>query len=121
MIFLFLKGGDICFFFLENSYSFSCLLSSIDIFQNDFFFFKKFFQEYNQVSNSLYPDHAQYSVRPDLGPNCLQRLSVDGTNKQRVLGKQHWHYILLKESVAATPVPLHVSQRVCHMSGESNS
>ena len=31
------------------------------------------------MSNSL--DH---SVDPDLGPNCLQKLSADGTNRQRV-------------------------------------
>ena len=31
-----------------------------------------------RVSNSLYPDQARHSVGPDLGPNCLQRLSEDG-------------------------------------------
>ena len=29
------------------------------------------------VSNKLDPDQAQQIVGPDLGPNCLQRLSVD--------------------------------------------
>ena len=29
------------------------------------------------VSNSLDPDQDQYSLVPDLGPNCLQRLSAD--------------------------------------------
>ena len=29
------------------------------------------------VSNSSDPDHDRQSVRPDLGPNCLQRLSAD--------------------------------------------
>ena len=29
-----------------------------------------------RVSNSLDPDQAQHFVRPDLGPNCLQGLSV---------------------------------------------
>ena len=29
------------------------------------------------MSNSLDPDQARHSVRPDLGPNCLQRLSAD--------------------------------------------
>ena len=28
------------------------------------------------MSNSLDPDHAQHFVRPDLGQNCLQRLSA---------------------------------------------
>ena len=30
-----------------------------------------------QVSNSLDPDQARHFVGPDLGPNCLQRLSAD--------------------------------------------
>ena len=29
-----------------------------------------------KVSNSLDPDQGQRSVGPDLGPNCLQRLSA---------------------------------------------
>ena len=29
------------------------------------------------MSNSLDPDQARHFVGPDLGPNCLQRLSVD--------------------------------------------
>ena len=32
------------------------------------------------MSNSLDPDQARHFVGPDLGPNCLQRLSADGTN-----------------------------------------
>ena len=30
-----------------------------------------------RVSNSLNPDQDRHSVGPDLGPNCLQRLSAD--------------------------------------------
>ena len=37
-----------------------------------------------RVSNSLDPDQARHSVGPDLGPNCLQRLSADDNSKQRV-------------------------------------
>ena len=33
------------------------------------------------MSNSLDPDQAQHLVGPDLGPNCLQRLSIDDTNR----------------------------------------
>ena len=40
-------------------------LSSADFLQNQLF--EKSFQEYHQ---------ARHFVRPDLGPNCLQRLSV---------------------------------------------
>ena len=36
------------------------------------------------MSNGLLPDQDRLNVRPDLGPNCLQRLSLDDTNKQRV-------------------------------------
>ena len=35
------------------------------------------------VSNSLDPDQALHSVRLDLGPNCLQKLSADDISKQR--------------------------------------
>ena len=31
------------------------------------------------MSNSLDPDQARHFVGPDLGPNCLQRLSADDT------------------------------------------
>ena len=37
-----------------------------------------------RVSNSLNPDRARHKVGPDLGPNCLQRLSADGTSRLRV-------------------------------------
>ena len=32
-------------------------------------------------SISLDPDQAQHFVGPDLGPNCLQRLSPEGTSR----------------------------------------
>ena len=34
--------------------------------------------------NSLDPDQAQQNTGPDLGLNCLQRLSADDTSMQRV-------------------------------------
>ena len=37
-----------------------------------------------RVSNSLDSDQALHFVGPDLGPNCLQRFSVDDTRRQRV-------------------------------------
>ena len=37
-----------------------------------------------RVSNSLDPDQARHFVGPDLCPNCLQRLSADDTNGQKV-------------------------------------
>ena len=33
------------------------------------------------MPNSLDPDQARLLVGPDLGPNCLQRLSADGTSR----------------------------------------
>ena len=36
------------------------------------------------MSNSLDPDQARLLVGPDLGPNCLPRLSADDTGRQRV-------------------------------------
>ena len=36
------------------------------------------------VSKSLDPDQALQNVGPDLGPNCLHRLSADHTSRQRV-------------------------------------
>ena len=35
-----------------------------------------------RVSNSLDPDQARRFVGPDLGPNCLQRLSADMASKE---------------------------------------
>ena len=52
------------------------LLSSDDIFQNHFFFSKNSFRYNIRVSNSLDPDQDRHSVGPDLGPNCLKKLSV---------------------------------------------
>ena len=34
------------------------------------------------MSNSLDPDQARRFVGPDLGPNCLPRLSADDTGRQ---------------------------------------
>ena len=41
-------------------------------------FLKIFIRNTIRVSNSLDPDQAGRSVGPDLGQNCLQRLSADG-------------------------------------------
>ena len=48
---------------------------------DDFFskstFLENSFRNTIRVSNSLDPDQARHFVGPDLGPNCLQRLSAD--------------------------------------------
>ena len=48
-----------CFFFFQNK------------------LFQKKFQEHYQSVNGLDPDQDLLSVGPDMGPNCLQRLSTD--------------------------------------------
>ena len=46
-------------------------------------FLKNSFRNNNSVSNSLDPDQDRLSVGPDLGPTCLQRLSIDNTSRQK--------------------------------------
>ena len=48
-------------------------------------FSKKSSRNTIRVSNSLDPDQARHFVRPDLGPNCLQRLSADNTDRHTVI------------------------------------
>ena len=55
---------------LGNSSCLCCCLLTLKI-----YFFKKKFKNTIRVSNSL--DLDPDSVSPDLGPNCLQRLSAD--------------------------------------------
>ena len=47
-------------------------------------FSKNSFRNTIRVSNGLDPDQDRRSVGPDLGPNCLQRLSADDISRQRV-------------------------------------
>ena len=47
-------------------------------------FFENIFQEYHQSVKQLDPDQARHFVVPDLGPNCLQRLSTDDNSSERV-------------------------------------
>ena len=42
-----------------------------------FFSAKKVFQEYNHQCHSLDSDRGGHFVGPDLGPNCLQRLTAE--------------------------------------------
>ena len=60
--------------------NFACFLSSLDFFLK-INFFKKSFRNTIRVSNSLDPDQDQNFVGPDLGPNCLQRLSADDKSR----------------------------------------
>ena len=51
------------------------LLMSTDFFKINIF--KKNFRKTIRLSYCLDPDQTQHFVGPDLGPNCLQRLSAD--------------------------------------------
>ena len=57
------------------------LLSSADLFQ------KILSGSQIRASNSLDSDQDRHSVGPDLGPNCLQRLSVDDKKLTRTPDK----------------------------------
>ena len=66
---------------LGNFSSFYChLLTCFNCHQLTCFkinFFKKFFQLHYQSVKRLDPDQDQQNVGPDLGPNCLEKLSAD--------------------------------------------
>ena len=47
-------------------------------------FSKNSFRNAIRVANSLDQDQAQHLVGPDLGPNCLQKLSAEDTCRQGV-------------------------------------
>ena len=49
------------------------------------FFFFKFFQENHQCQTVWTQIRPDMFVGPDLGPNCLQRLSTDNTGQHRVI------------------------------------
>ena len=52
-------------------------------------FHKKSFRNSIRVSNGLDTDQDRHNVGPDLGPNCLQMLSVDDKSR-RWQGKSRW-------------------------------
>ena len=71
------------------------LLPSADFFSK-LTFSKNSFRNMIRVSISLDPDQDRHFVGPDLGPNCLQRLSADdkcchkqGKSQTSVPGDQH--------------------------------
>ena len=54
-------------------------MSSADFFK--IYLLKRFFQEYHWNVKQFVPDQAQRIVGPDLGSNCLPRLSADNTGR----------------------------------------
>ena len=67
-----LLGNFTCFFFCR------LLIFSKTTFS------KNSFRNAIRVSKSLDPDQARCFVGPDLGPNCLQKLSADDTSRYSV-------------------------------------
>ena len=54
------------------------------------FCFRKIISELpSECQPYQFGDHARRLVRPELGPNCLQRLSSDDTSRQRALTESH--------------------------------
>ena len=64
--------------------NFACFLSPADFFSSNSTFLKIHFRDTIRVSNSLDQDQARRFVGPDLGPNCLLRLSADDSRRQIV-------------------------------------
>ena len=92
LIYTVLKRGHILFFkksmhtvpllgrlvkFIRLLGNFAYFLSSADFFKMNFSK-KNSFRNTIRVLNSLDSHQARRNVGPDLGPNCLQRLSADG-------------------------------------------
>ena len=67
-------------------------MSSVDFFSKSTFS-KNSFRNTIRVSKSLDPE-AQHFVGPDLGPNCLQKLSTDDT--MEIKSNKHSLYIPLR-------------------------
>ena len=72
-----LKASITCHNSASWDFFFHSFLSSSDFFQNQHF--EKNLSGITPMSNSLDPDQVRYFVGPDLGPNCLQKLSADDT------------------------------------------
>ena len=58
------------------------------------------------MSNSLGLDQDQHFVQPDLGPNCLQKLSEDDTRRHRVKSQTKKN-LLQQKSNASKCVCIH--------------
>ena len=62
--------------------------------------------------NSSEPDPARHFVGPNLGPNCLKRLSADDTCRQRVKSGTNREALLVKKSFwYFIQVPRHLPAR----------
>ena len=66
------------------------------------FFSKKIIR----VANSLDPDQSRHFVGPDLGPNCLHRLSVDDT-----IGKDYGLYMVHQPTTSSSYSCVNTTER----------
>ena len=66
--------------FLHAVY-FSCFCCHLLTFSLIFCFSKKSFKNNIRASNCLDPDQDVHSFSPNLGPNCLHRLSTDDKSR----------------------------------------
>ena len=57
------------------------------------------------MSNSLDPDQARLFVGPDLGPNCLQRFSVDRLRVISVCWDAYWKCLSLRDTLDKNMYP----------------
>ena len=79
-------GDTNCYNFLPYWVILFCRLL---IFFSKSTFSKNYFRNTIRVSNSLDTDQIRRFVGPNLGPNCLQRLTADDISRQRVNIYQH--------------------------------
>ena len=63
--------------FTLHAGKFFMIFCGLQIYFKKLTFSKTSFRNTIRVSNSLDPDQVRQNVGPDLGPNCLQRLSID--------------------------------------------
>ena len=77
----------------------ACFLLSAVFYFSKLTFSKHSFGNTIRASNSLTPDQARHFVGPDLGSNCLQKLSADDTGRLRV--RESIGFMLLDDTNSA--------------------
>ena len=73
----------ITYLFTKEIFAFWVILHHL-IFLLKFSFTKTSFRNAIDVSNRLDPDQTRQNIGTNLGPNCLKRLSVDNSSRQRL-------------------------------------
>ena len=68
-------------YWYQPSWKFCMLFSIVCKMFSKLFLMKVSFRKTIRASNRLDPDKARHFVGPDMGPNCLQKLSVDDTRR----------------------------------------